>query len=80
MHFFLVVMVRTRIEVNISCLGVRTKTMSVIVGSKSTTSDVIHKVLEKFHRQESQEKFQLLAVAKNDAGSQGKYTHMKSNN
>lgn len=64
-------MVRTKIEINVSTLGQRTKSMNMIIGSNTTSEDVLRKVLEKFHMRESPAKYQLLAVAKNDAGSQG---------
>lgn len=65
-------MVRTKIEINVSALGQRTKSMNMIIGSNTTSADVLHKVLEKFHMRESPGKYQLLAVAKNDAGNQGR--------
>lgn len=65
-------MVRTKIEINVSALGQRTKSMNMIIGSNTTSADVLHKVLEKFRMRESPSKYQLLAVAKNDAGSKGR--------
>ncbi len=64
-------MVRTKIEINVSALGQRTKTMNMIVGSNTTAGDVIRKVLEKFRMQEPQAMYQLLAVVKMESGSQG---------
>lgn len=70
-HIIGVTMVRTKIEINVSALGQRTKSMNMIIGSNTTCEDVLRKILEKFHLRESPTKYQLLAVAKNDAGSQG---------
>lgn len=65
------VMVRTKIEIDVSALGQRTKAMNMIVGSNTTSIDVIRKVLEKFHMREPTSKYQLFAVSKNDAGNKG---------
>ena len=62
---------RTKIEINVSTLGQRTKTMNMIVGSNTTAADVIRKVLEKFRLQDPQTMYQLLAVRKMESGSQG---------
>lgn len=67
-------MVRTKIEINVSALGKTTKTMNMVIGSNTTAADVIRKVLEKFRMRESPTKFQLLTIAKNDAGSQGMFS------
>ena len=63
---------RTKIEINVSALGQRTKVMNMIIGSNTTSEDVLRKVLEKFHIRQSPSKYQLLAIARNDAGSQGR--------
>lgn len=70
-------MVRTKIEINVSALGQRTKTMNMIIGSNTTALNVVHKVLEKFQVQDPVTNYQLMAVAKNDAGSQGTATDGK---
>lgn len=65
-------MVRTKIEVNISALGLQAKVLNVTIGSSGTCKDVISKVLQKLDIQESPTtKYQLSVIAKNDAGSQG---------
>ena len=65
-------MVRTKIEINVSALGRRHKTMSMVIGSNTTAVNVLQKVLEKFRVQEPVAKYQLVAVGKDAAaGSQG---------
>ena len=59
-------MVRTKIEINTSSLGQRSKSMNVIVGSKTTSADVKHKVLEKCRVSNSPSDYQLWTVAKGD--------------
>ncbi len=67
-------MVRTKIEISVSALGQRTKAMNMTIGSNTTSEDVLRKVLEKFHMRESPKKYQLLAIAKDNAGSPGSLT------
>ncbi len=67
-------MVRTKIEIDISALGQRNKIMNIIIGSNTTSRDVIRKVLEKVRLRDPLSKFQLLSVAKNDSNHQGNYT------
>lgn len=71
-------MVRTKIEINISALEQRTKTMNITVGPNTTSADVVRKIVEKFHLKGSTTKYQLLAVAKNDGGSQGVEWHLNA--
>ena len=63
-------MVRTKIEVNISSLKQRNRTMNIIIGSTTTARDVLCKVLEKYRVKEPPDDYQLWAVAK-DKSQQG---------
>ena len=64
---------RTKIEINTSALGQRTKLMNMTIGSSTTAAHIIRKVLEKLQVQESPSNYQLMAVPKHDqaGGSQG---------
>ena len=53
---------RTKIDIDITALGLRTKQMSLIVGSNTAASDVISKVLEKLRMQDHPSTFQLFAM------------------
>ena len=61
-------MVRTKIEIDVSALHLHTKSINIIIGSNTTTRDVIGKILEKFRLQESPAKFQFLALPIKDTG------------
>jgi len=53
---------RTKIDIDITALGLRTKQMSLIVGSNTAAGDIIGKVLEKLRMQDHPSAFQLFAM------------------
>lgn len=57
-----VAMGRTKVEIDVSTLGLQTETMDIIICSDTTISNVIRKVLEKLRVQQSPKMYQLLAV------------------
>ena len=65
-------MVRTKIEVNISSLKQRSRVMNIIIGSTTTATDVLCKVLEKCRIRDPSGDYQLWATAK-DKSQQGKH-------
>ena len=68
-------MVRTKIEINISALKQRSRVMNIIIGSTTTTTDVLCKVLEKCRVRDPPDKYQLWATAK-DKSRQGIEIHV----
>ena len=64
---------RTKLEVDLSVLGRRGKAMHIIVGSSTTCSEVVRKVLDKCRVSEPPVKYQL-AVSSKD-GSKGTCMH-----
>lgn len=63
-------MVRTKIEVDISSLKQRSRVMNIIIGSTTTATDVLCKVLEKCRIRDPPGDYQLWATAK-DKSQQG---------
>ena len=53
---------RTKVEIDVSTLGLRIETMNIIIGSDTTISNVIKKVLEKLQVKDSPTMYQLLAI------------------
>ena len=53
---------RTKIEIDVSSLGLQIGIMSVSIGSDTTISTVIRKILEKLRVHESPKTYQLLAI------------------
>ena len=57
-------MVRTKVEVNISSLKQRSRVMNIIIGSTTTAKDVLCKVLEKCRIRDPPDSYQLWATTK----------------
>ena len=62
-------MARAKIEVDISVLDQRSRTMHIVVHSTTTCAEVVHKALQKCRVEDPPIKYQLWMVAKD--GSKG---------
>ncbi len=63
---------RTKVDIDISALGLRTKQLSLVIGSNTASSDIISKILEKLRMQDPPSTFQLFAMAR-DSKSESKF-------
>ena len=61
---------RTKLEIDLSVLGRQGKAMHIIVGSRTTCSEVVQKVLDKCRVSEPPVKYQLAVTSKD--GGKGK--------
>ena len=68
----LINMGRTKVDIDISALGLRTKQLSLVIGSNTASSDIISKILEKLRMQDPPSTFQLFAMAR-DSKSESKF-------
>ena len=71
-------MVRTKIEVNILSLKHNSRVMNIIIGSTTTTKDVLTKVLEKCRVRDSLDNYQLWATAKDKSQEGNVSSHIHS--
>ena len=67
---------RTKVNIDIAALGLRTKQMTLIIGSNTAANDVISKILEKLQLQDPPSMFQLFAMAR-DSDSESTFHSKK---